>query len=277
MQQLPPMQDAATCATSSRTQPAFPLLLSSLPTFNGTEHEDIARWLARIEQISTSLLCYDEMKLAAALTRLNGAAEDFCDGMSFPSWSHFKHAMISRFSEDMLTTKRRLDKCKQLPHEDTKDYIDRFRILTLRCKMGATFPDDIMNKFIRGLHPMIQDQVTVTCPKTYEEAVTKALYFTKHLSLRTNTRHPGNAAAVEDENDESHYPMINYLAPAHPCPIGTISGQTTNPNLQKILLLRHAARMRAENHSGAACKLRRTQSAPIIWAPPVHRDSDVRG
>ena len=270
MQKLPPMQDAATCATS-RTQPAFSLLLSSLPTFTGTEHdEDVARWLARIEQIATPLLCSDEMKLAAALTRLNGAAEDYCDGLSFPSWSHFKHAMISRFSEDMLTTKRRLDKCKQFLHEDTKDYIDRFRILTLRCAKGAIVPEDIMNKFIRGLHPILQDQVTISCPPTYEEAVTKALYFTKQLSLRGNTRHA--MRLIDEENYESlyQYPTINYLY--HPCP-GAIFDQASDPNRKKILILRHAAKIRAEIPPVVANSTRRTQSAPIIWAPPVQRDS----
>ena len=117
----------------------------------------------------------------------------------------------------MLTTKRRLDKCKQFLHEDTKDYIDRFRILTLRCAKGAIVPEDIMNKFIRGLHPILQDQVTISCPQTYEEAVTKALYFTKQLSLWGNTRHA--MRLVDEENYESHdqYPTINYLShPARP-------------------------------------------------------------
>ena len=59
-------------------------------------------------------------------------------------------------------------------------------------------------------------------PTNIEEAVTKALYFTKQLSLWGNTRHA--MRLVDEENYESHdqYPTINYLS--HPGP-GASSGQ----------------------------------------------------
>ena len=139
------------------------------------------RWLLRIDRISVPLGCGDDAKLAVALARLEGAAYNYSESSVYATWSDFKTALTLRYAEDKHIIKQKLAKCKQSAGENVSDYVDRHRMLCIRAGLSDRDGEEVLNKFLQGLIPTLYDRVMVSCPATYDEAVDKAVYFSKQL------------------------------------------------------------------------------------------------
>ena len=160
---------------------SFHALLHATPTFSGAPGEDAIRWLLRIDRISVPLHCGDEAKLAVALAKLEGSAYNYSESSVYATWGDFKTALTLRYAEDKHIIRQKLTKCKQAAGEDVSDYVDRHRMLCIRAGLSDRDSEEVLNKFLKGLIPTLYDRVMVSCPTTYDQAVEKAVYFSKQL------------------------------------------------------------------------------------------------
>ena len=160
---------------------SFHALLHATPAFSGTPGEDATRWLLRIDRIAVPLNCGDDAKLAVAMAKLEGGAYNYSESSVFATWGEFKTALTSRYAEDKHIIKQKLAKCKQTAGENVSDYVDRHRMLCIRAGLSDRDGEEVLNKFLKGLIPTLYDRVMVSCPTTYDQAVEKAVYFSKQL------------------------------------------------------------------------------------------------
>ena len=174
---------------------AFQSLSLSTPIFSGIKGEDAARWLMKIERVAHALGANQSAQLAVAISKLEGAATDFSEGRNFNSWAMFKSAVLERYAEDPQVLKQRLAKCKQTAGEPVENYIDRFRVAAIRANVTAGEGEDVLNKFLKGLSSHLYDRVIATCPTTYDQAVEKAIYFSRKLHLS------GRGHLLQNESD----------------------------------------------------------------------------
>ncbi|XP_071628367.1 uncharacterized protein [Temnothorax longispinosus] len=80
-------------------------LSSAIPSFGGTEEEDVSLWLEKIESIAANYNLSPVTRLSAATTKLNKAARrwfDLCTGDVNGSWDAFKEAIVKRFKRRVL-------------------------------------------------------------------------------------------------------------------------------------------------------------------------------
>ena len=159
---------------------AFHVLLHATPNFSGQIDEDITRWLGSIERIALPLGCTDGEKLAVAYARLLGSALQFSEVNTFPTWVSFSQAITLRFGDDHYESLRYLNKCRQTAYEPVKDYIDRFRMLAART--GKIDTEDLVDKFLKGLTPMLYDRVIICGPTSLDQAMEKSIYFEQQLN-----------------------------------------------------------------------------------------------
>jgi hypothetical protein len=161
---------------------AFHALLDATPPFSGSQGEDATRWLLRIDRIAIPLACNDESKLAVAMSKLEDGAYRFSESTVFHTWDSFKAGLTLRYAEDRHLIKQRLAKCKQTVGESVQDYIDRHKLLCIRAGLTDRDEEEILTKFLKGLTSTLYDRVMVSCPTSYEEAVSKAIYFAKLMA-----------------------------------------------------------------------------------------------
>jgi hypothetical protein len=154
-------------------------LLAATPTYNGYPAEDPIRWILKIERIATALSCTEDIKLAAAVSRLEGGALDWNEGQLWPTWECFKVSFLNRYKESDQIVRHKLSECRMMTGESVQSYIDRYRMLVLRAQIQD--PEEILDRFLAGLSNTIYDRVIVSCPTNFEEAIQKALYFSSKL------------------------------------------------------------------------------------------------
>ena len=154
-------------------------LLAAIPTYNGYPAEDPIRWILKIERIATALSCTDDIKLAAAISQLEGGALDWSEGHVWPTWESFKVSFLNRYKESDQLVRQKLAKCRMMAGESVQSYIDRYRMLVIRAHIQD--PEEILDRFLAGLSNTIYDRVIVSCPSSFEEAINKALYFSSKL------------------------------------------------------------------------------------------------
>jgi hypothetical protein len=191
--------------TSTIDSHAFHALLQATPSFDGSNSAVATRWIGHIERIAVPLMCNDGAKLAVAFSRLEGHAYDFMEGLELSSWMTFKETFLSRYAEDVHIIRQRLNKCKQGATEDVLAFIDRFRVLAMQCKYSTEV--DLLNRFLQGLLPGLYDRVMITCPSTYEEAVERAVYFSRKLTMN------GKANLIQRDAGtlrQTTYPPMDY-------------------------------------------------------------------
>ena len=114
------------------------------------------------------------------MSKLTGSAFYFSETMIFPTWTSFTHAITMRYAEETYKAIQRLDKCKQSMNEPVRDYIDQFKTLLMRS--GQMNAEDILNKFLKGLTPILYDRVMVCCPVDLDHAAERAVYFEREIS-----------------------------------------------------------------------------------------------
>jgi hypothetical protein len=158
--------------------------------------------------------------LAVALARLEGSAYDFSEGTVFNSWMDFKGAITQRYGEDKQVMKHKLSKCKQTMGEGILSYVDRFKFLAMRANI--TDGEEILNKFLGGLIPALYDRVMVCCPISYDQAVEKAIYFSKKLTVN------GKGHLLQSEGQEQRSSLRMPFSGAPPQP--QRSGRFERPN-----------------------------------------------
>jgi hypothetical protein len=199
---------------------AFQSLSLSTPIFSGIKGEDAARWLMKIERVAHALGANQSAQLAVAISKLEGAATDFSEGRNFNSWAVFKSAVLERYAEDPQVLKQRLTKCKQTAGEPVENYIDRFRVAAIRANVTAGDGEDVLNKFLKGLSSHLYDRVIATCPTTYDQAVEKAIYFSRKLHLS------GRGHLLQTESEGKVTTGISRpQAPAYSQPYGQHGGR----------------------------------------------------
>ncbi len=193
-------------------QHALPSLLAAIPAFTGSQGDDPIRWIMRIERLAPSMGVSDEQKLALALAKLDQGAYDWSECNNFPTWNSFKSAFFARYSEDTKTVKQRLSRCRQAQSEGVRGYVDRFQALALRARLQD--PEEILEKFLRGLQKELYDLVITTCPTTFDTALERAVYFEKRL--RGNSR----LQQTSDNTTASRQPFARPNSYPRPTPQG---------------------------------------------------------
>ncbi|KYQ59431.1 hypothetical protein ALC60_01547 [Trachymyrmex zeteki] len=83
---------------------AVNLLASQLPSFSGSEDENIDIWIEKVERVSRIHDVSDQVTLLAASSKLNKSAKDWLDlnsGTVNDSWFNLKQAISQRFKRDI--------------------------------------------------------------------------------------------------------------------------------------------------------------------------------
>ena len=195
---------------------SFHALLHATPTFSGAPCEDAIRWLLRIDRIALPLHCGDDAKLAVALAKLEGSAYNYSETSVYATWGDFKTALTLRYAEDKHIIKQRLAKCKQTAGENVSDYVDRHRMLCIRAGLSDKDGEEVLNKFLKGLIPTLYDRVMVCCPTTYDQAVEKAVYFSKQLGKTGRGHLLSNDCEGTGSKPAPRAPFIPNIPPSLP-------------------------------------------------------------
>ncbi|KYM97754.1 hypothetical protein ALC62_11550 [Cyphomyrmex costatus] len=92
-------QSTSTLATIPAAQ-AIKIMASQIPSFDGSEEEDVEAWIKRIDLVAQTHGVSDGVVLLAATSKLLNTAKDWYlmeDGPVHYSWSAFKEAIIENF------------------------------------------------------------------------------------------------------------------------------------------------------------------------------------
>lgn len=274
---------------------AFHALLDATPPFSGSQGEDATRWLLRIDRIAVPLACNDESKLAVAMSKLEDGAYRFSESTVFHTWDSFKAGLTLRYAEDRHLIKQRLAKCKQTVGESVQDYIDRHKLLCIRAGLTDRDGEEILTKFLKGLTSTLYDRVMVSCPTSYDEAVSKAIYFAK-LMAKTgrssllnettengkprSTFHTSHASRPPEhrprfEGKPNNYGTQRYQGPPHQGrPEAHGMGKLTQEFGDKLKLNMRASTQRHSNNSHPPYHvMTRSTSCPRPLIPSMWEDS----
>ena len=150
-----------------------------LKTFSGASHQNVKHWLRSVELAAVVEHWTTEHQLAAAYSLLTGQAASWVDHQVLQTWQEFKVAAITRFSDDLQVTIRKLLTVQQDRHEDVQTYLERVCTLVNMCEAnGEMMPARMIEKlFVNGLSADIRQKVKDRCPLSLESAASDAMYF----------------------------------------------------------------------------------------------------
>jgi hypothetical protein len=148
-----PMPHSTTLAAIPPAQ-AITLLSSQIPSFSGTEDEDIEIWIRKIDRMASIHQVDGSIKLLAATRNLHRIARDWFDleeGLIAESWDTFKNAILRRFKRrvSFSTIMQRAESCKwNYPKENFAEYSMRKQKLIQPLHLS---PMDTINLLIGGI------------------------------------------------------------------------------------------------------------------------------
>ena len=150
-----------------------------LKTFSGASHQNVKHWLRSVELAAVVEHWTTEHQLAAAYSLLTGQAASWVDHQVLRTRQEFKGAAITRFSDDLQVTIRKLLTVQQDRHEDVQAYLERVCTLVNMCEAnGEMVPARMIEKlFVNGLSADIRQKVKDRCPLSLESAASNAMYF----------------------------------------------------------------------------------------------------
>ncbi|KYN22381.1 hypothetical protein ALC57_05223 [Trachymyrmex cornetzi] len=101
---IPPSSQRTTLGTITSAH-AVTLLATQIPTFGGSDSENVQLWVQRVEQVARIHDVQSDVTLLAASSRLTKLAKRWYDigsGSMLESWSGFKEAILKRFTRKIL-------------------------------------------------------------------------------------------------------------------------------------------------------------------------------
>ena len=162
-----------------------------LPTFHGTETENVVSWLAQIENVFRGeRVLDDERRIAFAVSSLHDAAFEWYRYQTrlrdFPSWSFFVEELKRAFlpPNHQHIFRRQLKACRQTG--TVQDYVYRFR--SILGQIEAMDELDQVAHFIDGLKQQTALEIQYRCPDTLEDAITIAIMFDSARFGNSNNR-----------------------------------------------------------------------------------------
>lgn len=165
--------------SSAATGQAVKFLSSQIPTYGGTDDEDIETWIEKIENVAEIHNLSQVVMLAAATSKLTKIARrwlDLCTGEVNRSWLSFKSAILDHFRREVLfyDVMQKIEARKwNTATESFRDYAmdklalmhrlkledsDKIKLiinginnLSIKCA-AATVRVNSLNQFIREVH-----------------------------------------------------------------------------------------------------------------------------
>ena len=138
-----------------------------MKTFSGASHQNVKHWLRSIELAAVVKHWTTEHRLAAGYSLLTGQAASWVDHQELQTWQEFKSAAITRFSDDLQVTMRKLLTVQQDRHEGVQAYLERAHTLVNMCEAnGEMVPARKIEKlFVNGLSADIRQKVKAQLPQ----------------------------------------------------------------------------------------------------------------
>jgi hypothetical protein len=207
----------ATVSTTSATSSALPYgCKPGTPPlfFGGKDAEQLDSWLfSMCEYFELIGLKDDEQRIRLAGTYLRSSATTWyrtARGDAVPeservkTWDQFVKEIRSNFCP-LNMTKIARDRLVHLHQTDTlREYVRSFRTLVLDIPSMAE--DEKLDRFVRGLHPIIRGHVEIHEPDSFESAIRMAERFDvleRSASHYQADRPNGNAASHHSHSDSS--------------------------------------------------------------------------
>lgn len=166
-----------------------------LPSFYGTESENVVSWLAQVENVFRGEGIIDEeRRIAFAVSALHDAAFEWYRSQTrlrdFPTWSFFieelKRAFLPPNHQHIF--RRQLKSCRQTG--TVQDYVYRFR--SILGQIEAMDELDQVAHFIDGLKQQTALEIQYRCPDTLDDAIAIAVMFDSARFGHGNNRPRGN-------------------------------------------------------------------------------------
>lgn len=165
------------------------LVASQIPSYSGSEKEDVEIWIRKIEKVAEIHGVNEAIKLMAATNKLTKDARDWYDqntGILSVSWSLFKEAMVKQF-HDRIPHAKAIQKVEarrwNFPKESFQEYV--MQKLKLLHPLQLSQSDNI-NYIVRGINnAAIRSAAAVTGATTIHDFVDKMRNVTSAYSAPT--------------------------------------------------------------------------------------------
>ncbi|XP_067214809.1 uncharacterized protein [Linepithema humile] len=133
---------------------AISLLASQIPSFGGTQDENIELWLRKVERVSRIHCVSEDITLLAATSKLTKLAREWFDldtGTINDTWTSFKQAVIRRFHRQIPFCVI-VQKVEARRWNFTKETFQEYALNKLRLMQNMNLSDsDAINFLISGI------------------------------------------------------------------------------------------------------------------------------
>lgn len=161
-------------------EPGRTSLRMHLPSYHGTEKENVVSWLDQVENVFRGeRIADDARRIAYAVSAMKDAAFEWYRAEvrmhEFDTWVDFvddlKRAFLPPNHQHLF--RRQLKQCKQ--QGSVQDYVFRFRSILGQIEEMNEL--DQVDHFVNGLKPQTAAEVQYRCPNTLEEAISVAIMY----------------------------------------------------------------------------------------------------
>jgi hypothetical protein len=165
-------------ASRTRELTTAKLKLSKPETYSGSsKQDDVSQWLFSMRQylqLSGANSC-DGIIYAASYLRGAAAiwwrlrAQNYGAQGGFQNWEEFETELTKQF-RPINAEKLARDQLASLTQlRSVQEYVSRFKSICLQ--ISNVSEEEMMDRFVRGLKPMVQREVELRDPQTFDEAV----------------------------------------------------------------------------------------------------------
>ena len=188
--------------------PAAQMRPKEPPTFKGDLNEDIDAWYSLVQDYCHLMGTSEAQNVAYMATLLQGAARVFWDsvlrasgGRRPASMMEFIAILRQRFLSPMHERQARVTlwSIGQRQAESVHAFSCRFQNLLQRLTTYDAI--DILEHYIRALHPELRLAVAQKDPKTLQEAI----YFSEHLELLTASYGTRSSSGSTSQSQSASY------------------------------------------------------------------------